>query len=77
MTTCAAIHSKSARPRSHQRWPRLDPAFRFNEHRECDDGEIVFRHACKMGLEGIVGKRKASPIARRILSRAKTRTLRK
>jgi bifunctional non-homologous end joining protein LigD len=25
---------------------------RFNEHLECDDGEIVFRHACKLGLEG-------------------------
>ena len=31
---------------------------RFNEHLECDDGEIVFRHACKMGLEGIVSKRR-------------------
>ena len=31
---------------------------RLNEHMECDDGEIVFRHACKMGLEGIVSKRK-------------------
>ena len=31
---------------------------RFNEHLECDDGEIVFRHACKLGLEGIVSKRK-------------------
>jgi hypothetical protein len=34
---------------------------RFNEHLECDDGETVFRHACKMGLEGIVSKRKDSP----------------
>ena len=34
---------------------------RFNEHLECDDGEIVFRHACKMGLEGIVSKRKDAP----------------
>ena len=33
---------------------------RLNEHMECDDGEIVFRHACKMGLEGIVSKRKDS-----------------
>src|SRR6478609_8846288 len=31
---------------------------RFNEHMECDDGDAVFRHACKMGLEGIVSKRK-------------------
>jgi bifunctional non-homologous end joining protein LigD len=34
---------------------------RFNEHIEHDDGEMVFRHACKMGLEGIVSKRKCSP----------------
>ena len=33
---------------------------RFNGHMECDDGEIVFRHACKMGLEGIVSKRRDS-----------------
>ena len=34
---------------------------RLNEHLEYDDGAIVFRHACKMGLEGIVSKRKDSP----------------
>jgi bifunctional non-homologous end joining protein LigD len=28
---------------------------------EHDDGEVVFRHACKLGLEGIVFKRKGSP----------------
>jgi bifunctional non-homologous end joining protein LigD len=33
---------------------------RFNEHIE-GDGETVFRHACKLGLEGIVSKRKDSP----------------
>jgi bifunctional non-homologous end joining protein LigD len=33
---------------------------RLNEHMECDDGEMVFRHACKLGLEGIVSKRKDS-----------------
>ena len=32
---------------------------RFNEHME-GDGEAVFRHACKFGLEGIVSKRKDS-----------------
>ena len=37
------------------------PGIRFNEHLECDDGAAVFRHACKMGLEGIVSKRKDSP----------------
>jgi bifunctional non-homologous end joining protein LigD len=34
---------------------------RFNEHITCEDGEIVFHHACLMGLEGIVSKRKDSP----------------
>jgi ATP-dependent DNA ligase len=32
----------------------------FNEHTE--DGVVVFRHACKMGLEGIVSKRLTAPI---------------
>jgi bifunctional non-homologous end joining protein LigD len=32
---------------------------RFNEHMK-DDGETVFRHAYKLGLEGIVSKRKDS-----------------
>jgi bifunctional non-homologous end joining protein LigD len=30
---------------------------RLNEH---PDGEVVFRHGCKMGLEGIVSKRLGS-----------------
>jgi bifunctional non-homologous end joining protein LigD len=34
---------------------------RLNEHIEHEDGEIVFRHACKMGLEDIVSKRRDSP----------------
>jgi len=32
-----------------------------NEHLEHEDGEIVFRHACKLWLEGVVSKRKGSP----------------
>jgi bifunctional non-homologous end joining protein LigD len=36
------------------------PGLRLNEHLEHDDGAIVFRHACKMGLEGIVSKRRDS-----------------
>jgi len=32
---------------------------RFNEHME-GNGETMFRHACKLGLEGIVSKRKDS-----------------
>ena len=34
---------------------RRAPGIRFNEHIE-DDGLIVFHHACKLGLEGIVSK---------------------
>jgi len=57
-TTCAVTLSRSARPRSHPSWSRL--GIRFNEHIE-GDGPTVFAHACKMGLEGIVSKRKDSP----------------
>jgi bifunctional non-homologous end joining protein LigD len=32
----------------------------FNEH-VAEPGEVVFRHACKLGLEGIVSKRLGSP----------------
>jgi bifunctional non-homologous end joining protein LigD len=39
---------------------RASPGIRFNEHIE-GDGPTVFAHACKMGLEGIVSKRKDSP----------------
>jgi ATP-dependent DNA ligase len=46
---CAVTLSRSARPQSHP----------FNEHIE-GDGPTVFAHACKMGLEGIVSKRKDS-----------------
>jgi ATP-dependent DNA ligase len=38
---------------------KASPGIRFNEHME-GDGETVFRHACKLGLEGIVSKRKDS-----------------
>jgi ATP-dependent DNA ligase len=36
---------------------------RFNEHMEFDDGEAVFYHARKLGLEGIVSKRKDSDLS--------------
>jgi len=39
---------------------KAGPGILFNEHME-GDGETVFRHACKMELEGIVSKRKYSP----------------
>jgi bifunctional non-homologous end joining protein LigD len=37
--------------------------FQFNEHMECEEGDEVFRHACKLGLEGIVSKRKVPATA--------------
>jgi bifunctional non-homologous end joining protein LigD len=39
---------------------RAGPGLRFNEHIE-EPGDIVFRHACKLGFEGIVSKRLGSP----------------
>ena len=38
---------------------KASPGIRFNEHIE-GDGPTVFAHACKMGLGGIVSKRKDS-----------------
>jgi len=38
---------------------KASPGVRFNEHIE-GDGPTVFAHACKLGLEGIVSKRKDS-----------------
>jgi bifunctional non-homologous end joining protein LigD len=38
---------------------KTGPGIRFNDHIE-GDGPTVFAHACKMGLEGIVSKRKES-----------------
>jgi ATP-dependent DNA ligase len=32
------------------------PGIRFNEHLDHEDGPLVFEHACKLGLEGIVSK---------------------
>jgi bifunctional non-homologous end joining protein LigD len=55
----SAIRLRSARPRLRARWPSLAPEIRFNEHIE-GDGPTVFAHACKLGLEGIVSKRKDS-----------------
>ena len=38
---------------------KAHPGIRINEHIEAD-GPTVFAHACRMGLEGIVSKRKGS-----------------
>ena len=39
---------------------RAAPGLRLNEHLDHQDGPLVFAHACKVGLEGIVSKRKDS-----------------
>src|SRR5262249_50319611 len=57
---------------------KASPGIRFNEHIE-GDGPTVFAH-CKLGLEGIVSKRRIPstvPAARRIGSRGRTRRLRR
>jgi ATP-dependent DNA ligase len=33
---------------------------RFSEHLSAERGEAMFRHACAMGLEGIVSKKLTS-----------------
>ena len=40
---------------------RAKPGLQLNEHIS-EPGDIVFRHACKLGLEGIVSKRVGSPV---------------
>jgi bifunctional non-homologous end joining protein LigD len=40
---------------------KASPGLRRCEHLDHADGAIVFAHACKMGLEGIVSKRRDSP----------------
>jgi bifunctional non-homologous end joining protein LigD len=39
---------------------RTAPGLRFDEHLDNDDGPLVFAHACRLGLEGIVSKRRNS-----------------
>ena len=40
------------------------PGLQFNGH-EIGDGELVRRHACQLGFEGIVSKTAAAPYAER------------
>jgi bifunctional non-homologous end joining protein LigD len=56
-TIYGAIRLRSARIASVL--AKAELGIRFNEHIE-GDGPTVFAHACKMGLEGIVSKRKDS-----------------
>jgi ATP-dependent DNA ligase len=45
--------------RAVRRWSSISPGLRLNEHLAYP-GDVVFQHACKMGLEGIVSKRLGS-----------------
>ena len=58
--TCGVSRLTSVRRRYGPCWSSRDLVLRWNEHIE-GDGETIFRHACKLGLEGIVSKRKDSP----------------
>jgi bifunctional non-homologous end joining protein LigD len=40
---------------------KADKGIRLSEHIDGADGETVFQHACSMGLEGIVAKRRDRP----------------
>jgi bifunctional non-homologous end joining protein LigD len=40
---------------------RAGRGLRFNEHMDEQNGPLVFAHACKLGLEGVVSKRRNSP----------------
>ena len=39
---------------------RAASGLRFTNHLDEADGPLVFQHACKLGLEGIVSKRRDS-----------------
>ena len=45
------------------------PGVRLNEHLAHDCGLTVFRHACKIGLEGIVSKRLGLALSVRPIAR--------
>src|SRR5262249_45137698 len=60
------IRLRSARPHARASVAKASPGIRFNEHME-GDGPTVFAHACKLGLEGIVSKRKDFSVAIRAL----------
>jgi bifunctional non-homologous end joining protein LigD len=56
----APTRSRSVRPRSPNILAGAGHGIWFNDHID-DDGPTVFKHAYKLGLEGIVSKRKDSP----------------
>jgi bifunctional non-homologous end joining protein LigD len=59
--TCGAIRLAVRKATLASLLARVAPGQRFNEHLDAADGALVFAHACKLGLEGIVSKRRNSP----------------
>ena len=58
-TTCGVISLEVRTATLASIVAKARPGIRFNEHME-GDGPTVLANACKMGLEGIVSKRKDS-----------------
>jgi hypothetical protein len=56
---CGGPRSRPARQRSPAWLQGSLPGLRLNQHL-AHPGDVVFQHACKMGLEGIVSKRLGS-----------------
>ena len=54
-----ALSERRALLRRHLK--RAGAAILYSDHMEGDEGEAMFRHACRLGLEGIVSKRATSP----------------
>ena len=59
----AVIRSKVRKATLASTLAKARHGIRFNDHIE-SDGPTVFAHACKMGLEGIVSKRRDCVTAR-------------
>ena len=57
--TCGAIRLRVRKATLASIVAKASPGIPFNEHIE-GDGPTIFVHACKLGLEGIVSKRKDS-----------------
>ena len=58
--TFAGLPSVERRALLRKHLRRAGAAIIYSEHLEGADGEAMFRHACAMGLEGIVSKRATS-----------------
>lgn len=60
---CAVSHGRLAETllRDATNHSEFHQGIRLSEHIDGADGAIVFQHACKLGLEGIVAKRRDRP----------------